>query len=80
MVKPRPFSGVDCDRSNVESLLKSTTVHKAVLSRSYDITYIISERDICLPPLEIGAIPSAIVKVRVAACYTGSVVEWLART
>ena len=30
--KPRPFSGVYCDRNNVESLLESRTVRKAVLS------------------------------------------------
>ena len=42
--KPRPFSDVDRDRSNVEILLESRTVRKAVLSRSY--YDIISERDI----------------------------------
>ena len=30
--KPRPFSSVYRDRNNVESLLESRTVHKAVLS------------------------------------------------
>ena len=44
--------------SNVGSLLESRTVRKAVLSRSYDVTYIISERDIRLA-LRHGAIPSS---------------------
>ena len=61
--KPRPFSGVDRHRSNVECLLESRTVRKAVLSRSY--YDIISERDIRLALLEIGAILSIIVKVSV---------------
>ena len=61
-------------------------MHKAVLSRSYDITYITSERDICLALLEIEAIPSTIVKIRVLnpqtnmswhACGTVSVVVYL---
>ena len=61
--KPCPFSGVDRDCSNVESLFESRTVCKAVLSRSY--YDIISERDIRLALLEIGAILSTIVKVSV---------------
>ena len=48
--KPRPFLDVYCDRNNVESLLESRTVRKAVLS--VDVTYIISERDIRLALLE----------------------------
>ena len=52
-------------------------MRKAVLSRSYDITYITSERDISLALLEIGAIPSAIVKVRVLSQQTN--LSWHAR-
>ena len=53
-----------------ERALKSRTVCKGVLSRSYDITYIISERDIRLAFVEIGAILSTIVKVQVLSQQT----------
>ena len=52
-------------------------MRKAILSRSYDITYIISERDIRVALLEIGAIPSTIVKIRVLSQQTN--LSWNAR-
>ena len=48
MNKPRPFSGVYRDRNNLESLLESRTVRKAVLSTLRTS----SQRDIRLALLE----------------------------
>ena len=50
-------------------------VHYSVYQdHNYDITYIISERDICLALLEIGAIHSAMVKVLV--CLGQQTTSW----